>query len=335
MPNRLATLMAAQPSSGAWLKSSLPSTKRVLALQTTEQIKPRTLDIAVLASFGAIYLLWGSTYFAIRVAAESLPPLFAASMRFTVAGAILYAWNRFRGEPAPSRKEWANVWLLGALMFLCGYGGLFWAETSLASGIASVLVATIPLWVILLEALVFRTQRFRMVTGWSVLLGLLGVSVLALDHDNLHRGLTLSGCVAILFGEIGWSLGTVLSKTIKLPPSKALGSGAEMFTGGVLLLVAALFAGELVPLPRITASALLAEAYLIIAGSLIAFTAYVWLLGRMSSTKVTTYAYVNPVIALIIGHWLGGEDIQPTTMVGTLLVLVSVALVMGGKTESV
>ena len=263
----------------------------------------------------------------------TLPPLFAAGVRFTIAGVILYAWYRWRGEPVPSRAEWRSLWLLGALMFLAGYSGLFWAEKSLPSGIASVLVSTIPVWIVLLETFAVRTQRFRFATAFAVLLGLGGVAVIGSGGQSHGQAINIAACLAILGSEIAWSLGTVLSKMIELPKSKAVGAGAQMMCGGALLLGCALFSGELTPLRHVSLKASLALAYLIVAGSLIAFTAYMWLLARMSSTRVASYAYVNPVIALAIGYWLGGEAMQPRTLIGSALVLVSVVLILRRENE--
>ncbi len=283
-----------------------------------------------MAAFVAIYVLWGSTYIAIRIAVATLPPLFAAGVRFAIAGVILYGWYRWRGEPAPSRTEWRSLWLLGALMFLGAYSGLFWAEKSLPSGIASVLVATIPVWIALLETCVLRTQRFKLGTAFAILLGLGGVAVIAAAQQDGGRAVNVAACLAILGAEICWSVGTVVSKMIRLPKSTALGAGAQMVCGGVLLLVCSLLTGELRPLPQVSVKAALAVGYLIVAGSLIGFTAYMWLLGRTSSTKVTSYAYVNPVVALAIGYWLGGETLHASTLAGSGLVLLSVVLILGG-----
>ena len=289
--------------------------------------------IQTLAAFGAIYFLWGSTYIAIRVAVETLPPLFAAGIRFAIAGIVLYIWQRTRGEPKPSRIEWRNLWVMGALLFLGGYAGLFWAEKSLPSGIASVLVALLPIWIVLLETLVLRTQRFKFVTAFAVLVGLAGVVEITRGKDH-GKSVNLAACAAILFGGMCWALGTVLSKRMQLPESKAVSAGAQMICGGVLLLVGALLTGELSPFPHISLHAALALGYLISAGSLVAFTAYMWLLHRMSSTKVTSYAYVNPVVALAIGYWLGGEAIHLNTLFGSVLVLASVVMILTSEDES-
>jgi len=289
-------------------------------------VRQSKLDSSVFLAFFAIYVLWGSTYLAIRVAVESVPPLFAAGVRFMIAGAVLYPWARMRGELAPTREQWRNLALLGALMFLAPYGGLFWAEKTLPSGIAAVLVATIPLWTALLQVFVFRRQQMHWALLASITLGVGGVMVLALGRNEGH--LNWAACLAILGSEISWSLATVLTTFVSLPRSKLISSGAQMLFGGAMLLVCSAIFGELHPLPHVSLRAAGAIAYLIVAGSLFAFTAYIWLLGRMPATTVTSYAYVNPVVALVIGHWLGSEALGPKTIVGSTLVLASVATLM-------
>lgn len=282
----------------------------------------------VLLSFFAIYVLWGSTYFAIRVLVEAVPPLFAAGTRFSVAGLLLYAWSRFRHVPAPARIEWRNMTWLGGLMFLAAYGGLFWAaEKTVPSGVASVLVATIPVWTALFEIFVFKRESIKLPLILAIALGLTGVVTLASVSGAGH--LKLLACLAILGSEISWSFGTVLSKTMKLPSSKLMSAGGQMMIGGAMLLLVSAGAGELHPFPHLSSRAMFSLLYLIVAGSLVAFTAYLWLLGRMPATKVASYAYVNPVIALAIGYALGGEPLTARTLFGTGLVLVSVILLLG------
>jgi drug/metabolite transporter (DMT)-like permease len=250
-----------------------------------------------------------------------VPPLFAAGIRFVLAGTILYGWARARGATAPSRAEWRNLGILGVLMFLLTYSALFWAQKSVPSGVAAVLVATTPLWTTLLETFVFKRQPPRASTLGAVFLGLVGVATLALDPQG--GGVTLLPCLVVMASEIAWSVGTVLTTSMTLPRSHLIASGGQMLAGGAMLLVCSVLLGEVPPLPRISLAAATAIGYLVVAGSLMAFTAYQWLLTQVSATKVTSYAYVNPVVALIIGHELGGEPIGARTIVGCVLVLAS------------
>jgi len=289
------------------------------------------LRVRIWLAFFAVYVLWGSTYLSIRIAVSLVPPLFAAGIRFTIAGLALYLWCRLRDVPTPSRLQWRNLSILGALMFLAAYGGLFWAEKTLPSGLASILVATIPLWTALWEILVFKRQRARVSVLAGIGLGLAGVVTLA--SDSTTGGVALLPCLAILGSEIAWSFGTVITTMMALPSSKAMSAAAQMLTGGVMLLVCSLAIRETPPFPHFSLRAVAAIAYLIVAGSLIAFTAFQWLLTRMPSTTVTSYAYVNPVVALAIGHWLGGEAFGARMGFGSALVLASTIALLRNQTK--
>jgi len=295
-------------------------------------VHAQRLTARVVLAFFIIYFVWGSTYLAIRIAVASVPPLFAAGVRFSIAGAVLLLWAKFRGTPNPSRVEWRNLAVQAALMFLCGYSALFWAETKIPSGVASVLVATIPVWMAFMEIVVFKRERLPPKLILAICLGIAGVAILA-----LHRGagrIPLLPCLAILGAEIAWSLGTVLSQTQRAPASKVMTAGTQMTLGGLMLLFCSWLAGETTPWPHISPDAGAALLYLIVAGSIIAFTAYIWLLGRMPATVVSSYAYVNPVVALAIGYWLGNEAINRNILAGTALVLVSVLLILRTRTIS-
>jgi drug/metabolite transporter (DMT)-like permease len=283
--------------------------------------------LQVVLAFLAIYVLWGSTYLSIRILVETVPPLFAAGSRFVIAGALLYCWSRLRHVPAPTRLEWRNLLLLGALMFLAAYGGLFWAEKVLPSGVASVLVSTIPVWTALFEIFIFKREKLNPQLLLAIAGGLAGVIVLGVASSTGR--LALFACLAILGAELAWSFGTVLSKSLELPASKVMSAGGQMMSGGALLIAASACLGELHPFPHLSLRAASALIYLIVAGSLIAFTAYTWLLGRMPATKVASYAYVNPVVALAFGYWLGGEPFTLETLIGTVLILASVILLLG------
>ncbi len=284
---------------------------------------PRARVPTILA-FAAIYLIWGSTYLAIRIAVATVPPLFAAGTRFFFAGALLLIWALARGGAMPSRREWRNLAIQGVLLFLVAYGGVFWAERTMPSGVTSVLVATIPIWTAVLQICVLRKESFRWPLAGGILLGLAGVAVLAFDPS---ASLTLIPCLAVLVSEVSWSTGTVLSKILILPKNMLINSGAQMLLGGCMLLICSGLFGELRPLPHVSLRAGLAIFYLAVAGSIVAFTAYIWLLHRMRATAVTSYAYVNPVVALLLGHWFGNEALGVRTVFGAALVLLSVLAV--------
>ncbi|HEX7138606.1 MAG TPA: EamA family transporter [Vicinamibacterales bacterium] len=286
----------------------------------------------LVSAFFAIYVVWGSTYLAIRVAVDTVPPLFAAGIRFAIAGVTLFGWSQLRGARTPTRLEWRNLTILGALMFLAAYSGLFWAERTLPSGIASVLVATIPVWAALLEIVVFKRQRFQWTLAVAIALGLGGVIMIAVDSTS-SGSVNLLPCLAVLASEVAWSFGTIVTTMMKLPESKTTSAGAQMMIGGVMLIALSGMVREIPPLPHISTAAWLAIAYLIVAGSLVAFTAFQWLLTQMPTTVVTSYAYVNPVIALLIGYFLGGEIIGDRAMAGSALVLVSTLALIRNRTQ--
>ncbi len=291
---------------------------------------PRPHLWKVLLAFAIIYFVWGSTFLAIRVGVREVPPFVFAAMRFFTAGIVLYAWLRARGTPSPTRREWASASLLGLLIFVLDYGLLFWAEQRVPSGIAAVMMATIPAFMALAEILILRTQKLTLRLGVALLVGLAGVAVLVSHSVNLGDApIDTRGAIALVVASISWSLAAVLTRKIPLPASKVMSSGSQMLAGGILLAVAAALLGEFrgFRAQAVSSHAWLALVYLIVAGSIIGFTAYVWLLHHESPTKVGTYAYVNPAVAVLVGYFLGGEAIGARTVLGTFLVLVSVVVI--------
>jgi drug/metabolite transporter (DMT)-like permease len=283
-------------------------------------------DIRVLLAFFAIYVLWGTTFLAIRIAVLELPPLFAAGSRFSIAGVVLFAFMCLKGEVRPTAAQWRNLLIIGLLMFVAEYGPLFWAEKYIPSGVASVLEATLPLITLVIEMLILRKQRLRFGAVISTVLGFCGVGVLLLPSGPQH--LALLPCAAILVGAITWALGSVLSRSMDLPKSRPLTAGAAMMLGGGILLALSAALGELNPLPHVSLRAGLAILYLIVFGSLLAFTAFVWLLARMPATRVASHAYVNPIVAVALGFFVAGEVITTRMLIGTAIVLASVILIL-------
>ena len=282
-----------------------------------------------LLAFATIYLVWGSTFLAIRIGVREVPPFLLAAMRFTIAGLVLYGWMLARGEPSPSGRQWVSATILAVLIFVIDYGLVFWAEQSVPSGLAAVMLATIPAFTALSEVVILRTQRITMRLAAALLIGIGGVAVLISRSLNLGGApIDRAGAVALIIAALSWSVGSALMRKLPLPPSKVMSSGVQMLVGGVLLALTSAALGEFRAFhPRaVSRGAWLSLAYLIVAGSIIAFTAYVWLIHHESPTKVGPMRYVirSCCAARVL---LAGEAIDIRVALGTLCVLVSVVVI--------
>jgi drug/metabolite transporter (DMT)-like permease len=283
-----------------------------------------------LLAFAIVYFVWGSTFLAIRVGVHEVPPFLLAAMRFLLAGLILFAWMRAKKTPSPTIRQWGSAILIAVLIFVLDYGLVFWAEQSVPSGITAVMLATIPVFMSLSEIWFLGTQKLTARLALALLIGIAGVLVLVSHSLGLsEQPIATSGAVALLVASISWSIASALSRKLPLPESKPMSSAAQMLSGGVLLTIIAGVFGEFGRFhpQEVSRAAWVALAYLIVAGSIVAFTAYVWLIHHESPTRVGTYAYVNPVVAVILGYFFGGEGLGPRTILGTLLVLVSVLVI--------
>jgi drug/metabolite transporter (DMT)-like permease len=283
-----------------------------------------------LSAFAIIYLVWGSTFLAIRVGVREVPPFLLAAMRFLAAGLALYGWMFSRGERSPGARQWMSAFILAFLIFVLDYGLLFWAEQRVPSGIAAVMMATIPAFMAMSEIIFLRTQRLTVRLALALLIGLGGVAVLVSRSLNLGgTPIDRAGAVALIVAAMSWSVASALTRKLPLPPSKAMSSGAQMLAGGVWLALAAAVLGEFRIFHPWTVSreAWLALLYLIVPGSIVGFTAYTWLIHHESPTKVGTYAYVNPVVAVVLGYFFGGEPLGLRTILGALFVLTSVVVI--------
>lgn len=283
-----------------------------------------------LLAFAIIYFVWGSTFLAIRVGVREVPPFLLAAIRFLIAGVALYGWMVLQGERSPSRRQWFSAFLLAFLIFVMDYGLLFWAELRVPSGLAAVMMATIPAFMALSEIIFLRTQRLTLRLGLALLIGIAGVAVLVSRSFNLGGSpIDTAGAIALIVASMSWSVASVLTRKLPLPASKVMSSGAQMLAGGVLLTLAAAALGEFRHFQpaAVSGAAWFSLLYLIVAGSIVGFTAYVWLLHRESPTKVGTYAYVNPVVAVLFGYFFGGEPLGLRTVLGTLFVLISVVVI--------
>ena len=283
-----------------------------------------------LLAFAIIYFVWGSTFLAIRVGVREVPPFLLAGMRFLVAGLVLYAWMLTQGERSPAPRQWASASLLAILIFVLDYGLLFWAEQRVPSGLAAVMMATIPVFMALSEIIFLRTQRLTVRLALALLIGIAGVAVLMSRTLDLGGApIDTAGAIALIIAAISWSISSALTRKLPLPSSKVMSSGAQMLAGGVFLTLTAGALGEFRNFDpgAVSRGVWFSLLYLIVAGSIIGFTAYVWLIHHESPTKVGTYAYVNPVVAVLVGYFLGGEAIGLRTILGTAFVLISVVMI--------
>jgi drug/metabolite transporter (DMT)-like permease len=282
------------------------------------------MRLRVFLAFAAIFIVWGSTYLAIRYAVAEIPPLLTAGVRHLTAGSVLFAWAWAKGDRATGR-EWANSAVVGVLFFLVGHGTLHWAEQSVPSGLAALLVATEPLWIALLLA-ALGMSRLGLRTLAGALLGLAGVW--ALVGDDVTSGSALSvGAIAILIGAASWGAGVVYSQRAAMPKNPTLRTATTLLCGAAFLLVASVVAGEYDAVAAPSWLALGSLAYLIVFGSIVAFTAYYWLLDRYPATLISTHTYVNPAVAVLLGWAFGGEDVSTTLVLGLVLIAGSIALV--------
>ena len=296
-----------------------------------------------LLAFGIIYFVWGATFFAIRVGVREVPPLLFCAMRFVAAGLLVYLWATAKKEQQPTARQWLSAFLLAFLIFVVDYGFLFWAEQRVPSGIAAVILATIPAFMALSEIIILRTQRLTARLSVALLAGIAGVAVLmshSIDLGKLGKlggtPIDTAGAVGLIIGAISWSIASALARKLPLPSSKVMSSGAQMLAGGAMLVAVSAARGEWhgFDLLAISGTAWIALVYLVFAGSIAGFTAYVWLLHHESPTKVGTYAYVNPVVAVIIGYFLGGEPLGARTVLGGMFVLASVVTITSMRTKT-
>jgi drug/metabolite transporter (DMT)-like permease len=279
------------------------------------------------AALGSIYFIWGSTYLGIRIAIETMPPLLMAGMRFAGLGVVILAWFRARGVPWPTAQQWRAALLVGGLLLLGGNGGVTWAEQYVPSSLAALLIAAVPLWTALLDWLVFRGPRPGPWVAGGLATGFLGV-VLLVGPDNLAGG-EMKGVAALIVAAVAWSLGSLLSRRAVLPREPMLAVGMEMLVGGCLLLLAGLVSGEWrrLDVTAVSARSWGAFAYLVVIGALVAFSAYHWLLRHTTPARATSYAYVNPVVAVVLGWALAGETVTPRMLLAAGVIVASVGMI--------
>lgn len=288
-----------------------------------------------IAAFAVVYLVWGSTYFAIRIGLQSLPPLLMAGSRFLVAGTVLAAWAFARGASLPTRGQWLRAAVAGILMLVSGNGCVTWAEQYVPSGTAALLVASEPFWLVLIAWGFFGGRRPGVRTSLGLVTGLLGVGLLVSPEGGDTGGMMLAGSLAIVFAALTWAIGSLFLRTADLPASPRLSTGMQMLTGGAILAAFGLLRGEATGFnpAAVTTPSVLAWLYLIGFGSILAFSAYGYLISATTPARLSTYAYVNPVVAVLLGSLVGREPIGPLGWLAMVIIVASVALVTTGDTE--
>ena len=289
----------------------------------------------IAAALLSVYICWGGTYLAIRFAVETMPPFLMAGMRFVLAGTFMYALSRRRGAPAPRGGDWLRAAGVGILLLAGGNGGVVWAAKMVPSSLTALLVATSPLWMVTLNWLWLKDTRPGLTTWAGVALGLVGIGLLAGGESVVMGASPVSPFWALVLTGAAflWALGSIASRKVNLPGSAVMSTGMQMLGGGAALLLMGTAAGEWgqLALAAVSLKSFLGFAYLVVFGSLVGFSAYVWLLQNASPVLTSTYAYVNPVVAMLLGVVLGGEALGGRTMVSAAVIVFSVILLTASQ----
>ena len=294
----------------------------------------------IIAAFAAIYLIWGSTYLGIRFAIETIPPFLMGGLRFMIAGAVLYLYMRMRGEPRPTRIQVRNTAIIGGAFILCGNGTVVWTEQFVPSGIVALLVSILPFWIVVIEWLGPRRVRPSIAVSIGLVLGIAGMIFLigpeALHPSTASGGHLLTGALLLVASSLIWALGTIYSQQAELPRSAFTATGLEMFLGGAMMFVVSLIAGEPMhfELASVSARSLAGFVYLTSIGSLVGFTAFIWLLQHQPPARVSTYAYVNPVVAVFLGWAIAGEALTLRTVIAAAIIIAAVAMITTARSSS-
>jgi len=284
----------------------------------------------VLAAFAIVYVVWGSTYLAIRYAVETIPPFLMVGTRFIVSGLLLYSWARLRGDQRPTAAQWRDATIVGILMLCLGNGAVSWAEQRVPSGLAALLVAVVPLWMVLLDWLRPHGARPRVLVIAGVVVGLAGLFVLiGPDSFSGHGAVDLVGAIVLIAGSLAWAAGSIYTRYGTVPESAVMSTGVQMIGGSVALLIVGIARGELALLhpAQISAHSWEGWIYLVTFGSLLGFTAYIYLLQNVSPAKASTYAYVNPLVAVLLGWAIAGETVTARSLAAAAIILGGVAMI--------
>ncbi len=302
---------------------------------TTNRIKAPASTLSIWAAMLSVYIVWGSTYLAIRFAIQTIPPFLMAGVRFLIAGSILFAWRRLSGDAPPTRPQWRSAAIIGLLLLLGGNGSVSWAEQRVVSGIAALMVGSSPLWMILIDALIRRRQPAQARPGWvtvlGVLIGFAGIAILVGPSQltGLKGDIDPLGAAVLTGAAFLWAAGSIYNRGAHLPDSPLLGTSMEMLCGGAACFIFGSVTGEFgqLNLAAVSVHSLLGFGYLVVFGSLVGYAAYTWLLRSAPTALVSTYAYVNPLVAILIGNLLAREPITPRILVAAAVIIGAVVLI--------
>ena len=292
----------------------------------------------ILAAFASIYLIWGSTYLAIMYAVETIPPFVMGGIRFVVSGALLFAWARYRGAPRPTRRNWRNAIIAGGLLLLGGNGAVVWAEQFVSSGLTALLVSILPFWLVIIEWVRPPRRRPAGAVLIGLIIGFIGIVVLVGPGSIAgHGDVRPIGALVLILGSLSWAIGSFFSRDADLPQSGLLTTGMEMLGGGTLMLIVGAVSGELSHFDahHVSHASALGLLYLITFGSLLGFTSYIWLLDKVSPARLGTYAYVNPVVAVILGWAIASERLSLRTLLAAAIVICAVALITTARSSRI
>jgi drug/metabolite transporter (DMT)-like permease len=299
--------------------------------------RTRVSRAQIIAAFASIYLVWGSTYLAIRYAVETIPPFLMGGMRFVISGGLLYLWARSRGAPRPMGLHWRNAVIAGGFLLLGGNGAVVWAEQFVPSGLTALLVSILPFWLVIIEWVRPPHRRPSGPVLVGLVLGFIGIIVLVGPSDlGGHGDVSSLGALVLILGSLSWAIGSFWSRDAQLPESGLLTTGMEMLGGGALLLIVGALSGEIsrFDIHHISSASAAGLVYLITFGSLLGFTSYIWLLDKVSPARLGTYAYVNPIVAVFLGWAIAGERLSIRTAVAAAIVICAVAIITTARSTT-
>lgn len=300
-------------------------------METTNTNQERGSELVLWLAFGAVYILWGSTYLALHFVLETMPPFLMAAFRFMIAGSIMLAFAKFSKQAWPTKEEFKNACIVGFLLLVVGNGGVVWAQQYIPSGVTALIVTIEPVWVVLLLWMKSNNQKPTPIFWLGILLGASGMFILvgASAFSHLEQ-LNPWGVLALLISSISWAVGSIYALSTKLPSSSSMSTGFQMLAAGICMLIIGSSSGEWInlELSEISTNSILGFLYLIIFGSLLGFTSYSYIVKKANPTNVSTYAYVNPIIAVFLGWYFGNERVESHTLVAAAFLISAVVLII-------